>query len=94
MRWIQRFFIEIFPASWAASMEVSVNFLEERLLSDLTKIVNLKKLKFETTFSVPGERHYTDLKNGIGYGVQMSYGSWFSLKYFPSAAYKNVRCPD
>jgi hypothetical protein len=75
-------------------VEITVNFLEYRKLSELKKRVDLSKLRKRESLDNLGEKYYFDDQKGIKYGINQNEGSWFSVWYFPSKEYANFRCVE
>ena len=75
-------------------IEIYINFLDDRKLSELTKKVKLKKLRISHAYDSAGEKMYHDDKNGVEYNVNYFDKTWSSIAFYPSANYSQSRCKN
>jgi hypothetical protein len=74
-------------------IEVSLDFREERKLSELKKKVNLKKLRMERSYDT-ADKVYFDDELGIAYEANEVYKFWSSITFYPSKSYSGFACKD
>lgn len=73
-------------------VEIIVFFINYRKLSELTKKVNLKKLRAVSAYDMAGEKLYYDDEKGIGYNINTLEKKWSSIIYYPSKKYSSCNC--
>ncbi len=73
-------------------IESQAFFVKRKKLSDLRKNVELRRFRFEKSFSSLGEGLYFDDIHGVAYGVNERDNTWLSLRYYPAKKFRANRC--